>query len=68
MTKDQSIQILQDEFLTKHGEPVFQVILNDLDELEKICKASLQDGIERFHCYQKLAEAQQQSIKSMINR
>ncbi|MBU4439290.1 MAG: HD domain-containing protein [Acetobacterium sp.] len=68
MTTDQIIQILQDEFLTKHGEPVFQVILNNLDEIEKICKASVQDGIARFHSYLKLAKAQEQSIKGRVNR
>lgn len=68
MSTDRIIQILQDEFLTKHGEPVYQVILNHLDELETICKASVQDGIARFHCYQNLADTQEQLIKERVNR
>lgn len=68
MSTDRIIQILQDEFLTKHGEPVYQVILNHLDELGSICKVSVQDGIARFHCYQNLADTQEQLIKERVNR
>lgn len=68
LSADRIIQILQDEFLTKHGEPVYQVILNHLDELETICKVSVQDGIARFHCYQNLADTQEQLIKERVNR
>lgn len=63
MAPDRIIQILRDEYLSKHGEPVFQIILNNLEEIDAICKSSVQDGISRFNFYQKLAAEQEQKIK-----
>lgn len=63
MAPDRIIQILHDEYLSKHGEPVFQIILNNLEEIDAICKSAVQDGISRFNFYQQLAAEQEQKIK-----
>jgi len=53
--------------LCKHGEPVFEIILNNLDEIDAICMASVQDGISRFEVYQKMAQEQEQLIKTNVD-
>jgi len=63
MAPERTIQILQDEYLSKHGEPVFRIILDNLEEIDAICKSSIQDGISRFKFYQQLAAEQEQIIK-----
>ncbi|AFA48858.1 HD-GYP domain-containing protein [Acetobacterium woodii] len=61
---DQIIQILEDEYLGKHGEPVFKIIQNNLNEIDEVCKSSVQDGVSHFHVYQEMAQEQEQLIKS----
>ncbi|WP_373482681.1 HD-GYP domain-containing protein [Acetobacterium sp.] len=65
LSPDQIMQILEDEYLCKHGEPVFAIIQNNLDEIDAICMASVQEGISRFEVYQKMAEQQERIIKKV---
>lgn len=66
LSPDQIIEILKDEYLCKHGEPVFAIIQNNLDEIDAICMASVQKGISRFEVYQKMAAKQEQVIKNRV--
>lgn len=66
MSPDQIIHILQDEYLCKHGEPIFEIILNNLDEIEAVCMTSVQEGISRFEVYQKMAQEHEQIIKTNV--
>lgn len=63
---DQIIEILKDEYLGKHGESVFAIIQNNLDEIDAICMAAVQEGISRFEVYQKMAVKQEQVIKNRV--
>lgn len=63
---EQIIRILHDEYVFKHGEAVFEMILYNLEELEEICKKSVAEGIARFQLYQQLAKKQEASIKDSL--
>jgi hypothetical protein len=63
MPSEQIIRILQDEYVFKHGEAVFEVILYNLEELDAICKKSVAEGIARFQLYQQLAQKQEAFIR-----
>lgn len=65
LSPGQIVKILEDEYLGKHGQPVFEIILNNLEEIDAICRASVQEGISRFEVYQKMAEQQEQIIKNV---
>lgn len=64
MAPEQIIRILHDEYVFKHGEAVFEVILYNLEELDAICKKSVAEGMAQFQLYQQLAEKQEASIKN----
>ena len=65
---EQIVRILRKEYVSKHGEAVFQVIATHLDDIDAICKSSVKEGIARFHVYQQLAQEQEQAIKTMQAR
>lgn len=49
------LEILEKEFLEKHGEPIFTLIKNNLEYIDSVCKKSVQEGIKRFQLYEDMA-------------
>ena len=56
MDAEQILAILKDKFVCKHGETVYNIIENNLNEVDKICKEAVHEGIERFKIYEIMAE------------
>lgn len=55
MKKEEIFQILHHEFSDKHGGVVLNVIKNNLFYIDEVCKAAVQEGIERFHNYEEIS-------------
>lgn len=59
MNKEQIKKILHDEFIEKHGEKIYNVIIDSQSYVDDICKKAVKEGIERFQMYQVNAWEQQ---------
>ncbi|MDD3415569.1 MAG: HD domain-containing protein [Lachnospiraceae bacterium] len=59
MNKEQIKKILHDEFIEKHGEKIYNVIIDNQPYVDDVCKKAVKEGIERFHLYQMNAWEQQ---------
>ena len=46
--------ILESQFKIKHGEKVYQVVINNLGFIDEVCKAAIRDGINRFQLYEEM--------------
>ncbi len=64
MAPEQIMQILQEEYLVKHGKKVFAVIADNLDTIQAICLAAVKEGRRRYELFQCLANEQEQLIKT----
>ena len=56
---DEILQILEKDFMVKHGKCVFQVIKENLDKIDMVCKQAVSEGIEQYQQYQIIAEQNQ---------
>jgi len=54
MSRKQILGILQNQFVVKHGDKVFQVIREHQVEIDEICKKSVKEGIHCFLVYKAL--------------
>lgn len=52
---DKILNILKNEFVEKHGWPIYKLILEHQDEIYKTCLSSLNDGHERYNNYIRIA-------------
>lgn len=56
MSRDEILNILRTEFVHKHGETIYKLIEEHQDEIDKVCKESVAEGIRRFHVYETMSE------------
>ena len=56
MDAEQILTILKDKFVCKHGKIVFNIIEENLYEVDKICKNAVHEGVERFKLYEIMAD------------
>ena len=52
LNQEKLLKILQDEFITKHGEKVYNEIRDHQAYVDSVCKQAVQEGIDQFRTYQ----------------
>ena len=51
---DEIKTILESQFKKKHGEKVYQIIIENIGFIDEVCKAAIRDGINRFQLYEEM--------------
>ena len=52
MNPEQSLKILHNEFIEKHGEPIYHIIRDNLSYVDAVFKQAVTEGNERFQLHQ----------------
>jgi len=48
--------ILERQFKNKHGEKVYQIVIENMSIIDAVCKAAIRDGNNRFQIYEEMAQ------------
>lgn len=56
LCKNDILKIMEEEFKEKHGERLFQLIKEHVDEIDILCKESIREGHKRFETFKKFTD------------
>ncbi|MGB4658933.1 MAG: hypothetical protein WBI07_07130, partial [Mobilitalea sp.] len=52
------LKILGSEYIEKHGEHVYEVIREHVEEIDQACKDAIRDGENRYHLFGEFVQNQ----------
>ena len=55
LSQEEISVILKDQFKDKHGEKIYQIIIDHLSAIDDVCKSAIRDGENRFEIYEEVA-------------
>ena len=56
LSQEEISVILKDQFKDKHGEKIYQIIIDHLSAIDDVCKSAIRDGENRFEIYEEVAK------------
>jgi len=62
LSTDKILEILGSDFIEKHGEHVYEVIREHVEEIDRACKDAIRDGENRYQLFEEFTEKQLESV------
>lgn len=56
LSKEKVLEILDSQFKEKHGEHIYNIICEHVEEIDRACKDAIRDGENRYHLFSEFVE------------
>lgn len=62
LPSEEILKILREDYVEKHGQALFDIIEAHIEEIDRVCKDSIRDGVNRYEIFEEFSEKEALTI------